>query len=415
MLTLVFAGTAHAAPDEIQIAQLIRTGQPHKAEALLQHSDPDKADILFFQALKAKHAGDYKRAARLLHQVLVEKPDHLNARREQAHVFMLDGRYGLAETGFETLIEIDPDPATHKLYRKFLNRINRRKPYGLSGYFSFVPSTNINRGTNNLIYDSTIGAFVIDPDSRASSGIGAEAGLYGFYRWTLDNRRRNILSWNLQGTVYENDDYNTVTANLKFNHERLLGQRTKLGFGPHYRYNWRSDDADNHGYGLNLTLLHALSPQDRLTVAATHEYRKFFDRRYNNGPLTRFSLSYEHQQSATLAYNMGLSYTVSKPRADHAIYNSTGISAGFDKAWDGGLVTGFGVNAGLRDYDNIYPLFPRPRNDSYYGISASLRHNDFTIMGFSPQTNCSYQVNKSNIAFYDYDVTECTLRIIKQF
>lgn len=411
----VISTSTQAQPNEALIASLIRSKNTQAAYHELTRSNPTKADILFFQALVAKHSGELNAAAKLLDKTLIVFPNHLNARRERAHVLFLSKKFKLAERNFQELLDLDATPQMQNVYRGFIREIQRRKPFGISGYFAFKPSSNVNRGTENLIYDSVIGDFVIDPKSRATSGIGLQIGLTGFYRMHPNNKSQNILTWDIGATRYQESRYNSATATLRFSHERRLQNQTKLSFGPHYRYTWRKDSADNQAFGVKAALRHKLSPRDILETAVVYEYRKYFHQSHNTGGFANLSFNVIHQQAPNLSYTLGMDATTHSPNAQHAVYNGLKISGGLTKAWRGGYVTGLKFNTGFKHYMTDYPLAGKPRQDRFYGLSLSVQNNTINIKGFVPRVTCSYTNNTSNIKFYDHDVTECALNITKRF
>lgn len=414
LLLLLMISPAQAQPNEVLIANLIRSGAVKAAQQELLRSDPTQADHLFFQALLSKQVRNYDQTARFLHDVLVLNPNHLNARRELTHVLFLAGKYDLAEKHLKELLRIDSNPQTQVLFTRLLTAIHNQKPFGISGHFSFLPSSNVNRGTENLIYDSLSGEFVIDPESRAISGIGAQIGLSGYFRKSIDDTSRNLLTWNLQGAAYEDSFFNNAVGTLQFSHERLLG-KTRLSLGPYFRYTWRQDDADNKALGFSATLQKNLTPKDSVRVSLSYEFRDYLYQDYNDGPFTRLALTTYHQTSPSLLFQAGLEMTQSSPRAEHSAYDGFRISGGLTKEWDGGYVTGIGLNAGFREYSGDFPLAGTARADHFFGLSLSLQNNNLNYRGFVPHVSCSYSINQSNIAFYQYNVSECNLGITKRF
>ena len=271
-LGISLLGVAHAQPNEALIASLIRADKVQAAYQELTNSEPEIEDVLFFRALLAQHRKEYDEAAALLNEAIIANPNHLNARRELANTLFLHQKYRLAEQAFHELIEFDSTPNMDGVYEGFINEIRSRKPFGITGHFSILPSSNVNRGTENLVFDSVIGEFVIDPDSRASSGIGLQAGTSGFYRIASDGKTHNVFSWGLNGTVYEASAYNTATVNFRFSQAKLISDVTRISYGAHARYTWRSDDADNSALGLSINLQHALNPHHTIHLAQRYKH-----------------------------------------------------------------------------------------------------------------------------------------------
>lgn len=156
------------------ISRLISTGQIEAARIVLEAQSPSEADRLFFEGRVLKAQRKFPEAIRVFRQVLQIDPNYINARRELAHTLLLNRDYGPAEYHFDALLQIDQNEQMRDGYRGFLNVIEQNKPVGFSGYFSLLPSTNVNRGTANTVFDTTLGQFVIDPNSQAESGVGVQ-------------------------------------------------------------------------------------------------------------------------------------------------------------------------------------------------------------------------------------------------
>lgn len=407
---------ALARPNEVLIAQLIRSNQPAAAQKELDRAAPTQADRLFFAGLQAQHQKNYSKAAKLFAATIDADPNHMNARRELAHVLFQQQKYKLAERQFRNLITLDNAPQARELYERFLNEIRNRKPYGVSGWFSLLPSSNLNRGSERLVYDSAAGNFTINERSRAMSGVGIQGGVSGYFRKVINDRSRNIFTWSVSGQVVEDSYFNIGTVRLGYTHEHLVNPKRLISLGTYLGHSWRGDKADHHLFGANLSMVQVLSPKDKLTLSAGYEWQEYVYQSYNTGPFSRLSARYDHQKSPSLAYNLKLDLSMRRPRAKHAEYKGIRLEAGLAKSWSGGVSAALSVNGGLRDYTAPFPLSGgTTRLDRFYGVSGSVQNNKLNIRGFVPKLTCSYTKNTSNIAFYQYDVTECNVGITKRF
>lgn len=80
-----------------------------------------------------------------------------------------------------------------------------------------------------------------------------------------------------------------------------------------------------------------------------------------------------------------------------------------------GARTDLGLRLGHRGYSGVFPLDAQPRADDYIALSFGVQNSQINLGGFTPNLNCSYTRNRSNIAFYDYEATECTARLTREF
>lgn len=412
---LGFAGSAFAETNEAYIASLIRSGNLGAAQLVLLQSEPSIADTLFFQGLVAQHLGQLDEAVALFNETLVANPNHLNAQRELASTLFLKGQYRLAERQFRELIKLDGSAAMRPIYQSYIDRIAKEQPLSFSGHISFLPSTNVNRGTDNLVFDSTAGQFRISPGSRAISGIGVQVGATGTYRLPAGNRTESLISFGINGAFYEQPSFNSAVFTIRYSHGVQLSDINRLGFSVYSRYSWYGSDADNVAAGLVLSAGHRLSSQDHVSFKLKYEYRHFDIQDYNTGVFTAASLRYGSQPSPSLAYGLDFGISRLDSNSQHSNYTGLELIADVQKGWSGGLVTGAGISVGMRDYDIDFPLAGEPRADRYFGISLSARNNAWNFSGFTPELRCSYKHNQSNIALYQHDITECDLSISRRF
>ena len=194
--SFVACGAAFAqSADTPNISRLISTGQIEAARVAFDGQNPSQADSAFFEAQILKAQRRFPKAIRAFRQVLQIDPNYINARRELAHTLLLNRDYGPARFHFEELLKIDQNDQMSDGYRGFLNVIDQNKPVGFSGYFSILPSTNVNRRTTNTVIDTNLGRFVIDPNSQAESGVGAQLGFSGYFRHLTSPTSRISLNW----------------------------------------------------------------------------------------------------------------------------------------------------------------------------------------------------------------------------
>lgn len=396
------------------ISQLISGGQIEAARVALEAENPSEADRLFFEGRVLKAQGRLGEAVQVFRQVLQRDPDYINARRELAHTLLLSRDYGPAEFHFDALLRVDSNEEMRDGYRRFLNVIDQNKPIGFSGYFALIPSSNVNRGTNNTVFDTTLGQFVINPTSQAESGVGVQLGVSGYFRHLTSPTSRIALNWSLSGTRYEQEQYNSALGNIALSYEQITGSGSWF-VSPYYRMNWREDDADNDALGMRFGLTYRLDTKTQLSFSLAHEYRDYSVQDYQDGSFSSASISLSHQLSPSLSVSGGVAFERSLPSAEHLQYDSGKMVLGLSKLWEGGLQSSFGFEYGKRNFVGVFPLTTSAREDTFSRISIGAQHSRIDIHGFTPHLSCSYTLNRSNVAFYDYDATECQATISRNF
>lgn len=400
--------------NQSNISQLINTGNIRAARSAFEATDPSQADRLFFEGRILKSRGQFLEALDSFRRVLQIDPNYMNARRELAHTLLLMRRYRSARYHFQELYRIDQNPQMRDGYRSFLSAIDKNQPVTLSGFLSVLPSTNINRGTANTTFDSSLGKFVIDPESQAESGVGVQVGLAGSFRQVVDPKRRISLNWSVFGTHYESTRYNSVVGRLALSYEQV-SLNGRWSVAPYIRKTYRRDEADNAARGFRFDLQRRLSKKNSLSLSLLHERRNYVVQDHQDGPFSRASLSINHQIAASLSIAGGLEIERNSPEAKHLKFNGTKLFTAVSQTWIGGLQTTFGLAVGTRHFDGDFPLTENPRADEFYKISIGLHHSGINVRGFTPRLSCSHTENHSNVSFYDYGATECQATISRNF
>ena len=289
------------------------------------------------------------------------------------------------------------------------------KPVEVSGFASLAPSSNVNRGSSKLIFDTNRGQFVINPESRQKSGVGIQAGISGYVRHAINPSSRLVFNWGVSGIRYKTSDYNSTIGNVALSYEKTLSKTRSWFMSPYYRRTWTEGSGDNTAIGLRLGGTRELGEKNRVRVSLSHERRKFPDADHNDGTVRSASVNFSRMLTPTIKVNAGLGFVQSKPEFEHSQYKTYKPFVGIVKNWENGLHTGLNLEYGKRKFAGDFPLMDFARDDSYYKVGLSLRHSKFKFFGFSPQLSCYYTKNSSNIALYEYDATDCQTLAAKSF
>ncbi len=414
LLPLLLAQKSLAEVDDGRLSLLINQGQLAKAEAELEQSNPTAADRIFFQARVLKAVGDFPRAIAAFREVLSLEPGHVNARRELGHTLLLAGEYEGASYQFSQLLEIEPNVVMQRRYRDFLRVIDLNKPVGYQVFFAVVPSTNVNNGTFNKTFSTGLGQFLIDPRSRANSGVGLSMGMSGYVRKILAPDRRLVFDWQVTGTGYDDRAYNNVNGRAALSFQKS-SPRGNWSLAPYVEHDWREVGADERAVGLDFGISRKLAEGLHLDVDLNHEVRRFPDLVYRDDEYTSVSFDLRRSLNPSLWVNAGIEGEISRPKSAHLQYEGYRLFSGVAKSWRGGLFTQLRAEIGKRDFVGDYPLFNGPRGDNFYGINLRVYNGRISYKGFTPQLNCSYLRNHSNVAFNDFAVSECRLGYTKNF
>lgn len=393
-----------------QISQLINVGKVVEAYEIFSTTAPSEIDSLFFWGRIYKATKQFPRAIETFAEVLRLDSNHINARRELAHTRLLNGEYQQAESDFKNLVRADNNEEMRNIYRSFLSSISRNKPRGFNGTFRVIPSTNINRGTTNTIFNTVIGEFEID--NPPESGVGIQVGLSGFFRYPVSQTNRIVTSLSITSNVFSNSSSNSIIGELS-SYLESYKDRTHWSIGPYIRHVWARNEYQAIGMRYNLGLQSAGGGM--VLISGYSEQRKYSLNNSLGGFSTLISVAFDDEISTNMQSRVGIKFGLDLPEANHLEHYNFEIFTQISKKWRNGVRASLGTKFGGKTFFNNYLLLDAPRMDFYYGVNASLSNSSINILGFSPQLSCSYTRNGSNVAFFKYQVSECGISIASEF
>ena len=376
-------------------------------------------DQIFQHGLLAIAEGDLKKATALFRTVLSVTPSHLAARRALVGVLIKTGNYIAAEFHLHELLKTDPNPQSQIDYQKSLEEIVKAESLRFSGSLAVLPSTNVNNGTQNIYFDTDLGQFVIDESGRETSGVGLNLGVGASYRWALGSGQTLKMKSSLSGVWYEIEALRHVDAAVALSYQKETA-KTLWSIGPYVRRSWYApnssgDASDNIARGISLSYARQISPSDKISIGAHLEDQLHLEKPYLSGSFLSGTLKLEHRLSPKTQYFYTFGMQRYEPEAAHMAYQGLSVIAGLTTVLSNNLVTGVTVGIGHRNYDANFTSLPFPREDDYYSIELSARNNKFEVFGIVPQFGCAYKRNLSNVAFYDYQTTDCKISMIRNF
>ena len=396
------------------ISRLLSIGQVEAARAMLETGAPTQVDRLFFDARLLKSKGRLTESIELFRRVLQMEPNRLDARRELAHTLMLNRDFGPAEFHFKQLLAIDKNQKMRAGYRRFLAYIRRENPFGITGYFSLLPSTNMNRGTKKPVLETSLGDFIIADEAKARSGIGRAMGVSGYARHALSANARVTFDWEGSLTQYQakHNGLRSLRLALRYEWATPAGNWFII---PRFQKIWQRGASSRTVRGLNARVSRQLTGKDQFTLNLLRERRENPSSSYLDGPFASLALTLKHQLSPSRSLQAGIILDQSRPQSEHLRYRGAQISLEAGRMRQGGLHTGFGFHVGHRAFDADFPLHNLPRDDQFIRLTAAVHHERMQVLGYAPKLFCTYTVHGSNVAFYDYKVTECQMSLTRNF
>lgn len=430
-LTLVAgAAPAPAQPAEglaalgSRLDQLIAEGKIDEARALLRASLGNDVEsglhIAHFEGLILMRQERYEEAIDVFRQILNVEPNFLPSRVELARALYLTGQTGAASFHFNAISMGADDIGMKRFAQGYLERIAAEKPYGFNGYFGFVPSTNVNRGTQQKTVTTEFGTGAINPDSRQQSGIGAAAGVSGFRNVALGGGGSGLsfagsldVKKYFSGTTYDEANF---SASASFTRK---WKRHAFRIGPTADFTLYGWAPALVRYGLSGGASFQVGPRTGATVSVAVLRQDYLTQDFRDGWLVAASTNVSHMLSPSLA--MGIGVGITAERATNAVdlsHNDIWVRLQADKEWKGGMLTTVFAkyeNHRYLDAFSVFFGFRDPRIDDRVSVGFRLAHRRLSWMGFAPQLTYEFTRQFSNIAFYDYMSHDVGLTVTRNF
>lgn len=397
------------------LAALVNMGKIDQAREVADVEGGNPVQLVFLEGLIAKRMGDLKSAIELFERTLEADPAYINARRELAHSYYLAGRLDAAEYQFEQLFSIDPNAEMRVGYSNFLAQITNAQPTGASVAVAIVPSTNTNRGSGLQTINTTQGTLSINPESRANDGFGIRVTANAYQRWLLTPQSRVTASATLGATGYDGAASNSADIDFTAVYERVAGN-TRWAVGPSLIAIESEDDAnDLIAPGVVFRLTRRLGEKHMADATARILQRNYTMDAGRDGTYGTLNFGVRRQVDPTTSVRLGANLEFGRPERSDLQYDGAGITTEVTRAWSGGLQLSAAPFVGWRQFKDDFFLTTTRREDHYLGLGLSARSSAIRFNGFSPGVGCGYTRQHSNIAFYDYDVFECSLSVGRSF
>lgn len=444
-----------AADGNMQQAQdLMKQGKAAAAYQLLEAMEFEKAGDVNFDYLlgiAALDSGKPDKATLAFERVLAVNPGFAGARLDMARAYFMLGDLERANTEFGAVLDLNPPPAARQTVQKYLAAIEDKKKAGktrLSGYLegSAGYDNNISAATSDFSA-GVLSAYslVMSPTGNAVKrdggflGLGGgmevlhtlndKSSLYGaagYKRRDYDsqggdydgqggNSRFNSVSADISGGVQfavKSDLYrlgavyqqyrqnaavpgtnsNRNTAGINFEWRRLLDERNQVGAFAQYNQQRYANQNDARGI--------SVSDIDQTLAGAT--WLHAFGGKGN--PILFSSLMVGREDALNQRVNgtdVGKDYWGMRLYGQYTLNPSLDAFAGFGYQWRND--TSMHARAATVAYGK----------DELSDISLGLNWRPYKEWTIRPQIG--YSQNSSNIALYEYDRTETSVSVRRDF
>jgi outer membrane protein len=401
------------------LINLAKSGQHDLAQVLLKRYPltgefgPNRQ--LFIEGLILKARGNLTGAAKNYRAALADDPSLTLVRSELAQTLFLLEEDDSAKHHLNLLMAEAPNEYEAQGIRSFIDTIDARRPFTFNAFVSVAPSTNVNNGSSvEKVYISDDS--FIEPGEQKKSGIGFSAGLNAGYSHRLGNDFSLVLAGGANATVYTDSDYNYYGASQSAELRYLLTGGF-LGAGLVASENMKNDELglSYYSYGPRASLQKALSPQDRVNLSSVYEWRNYPDDEASDGTALILDGAWSHAFDSSLNVSLNAGYDRVTSGIDYNAYEA--YSGGFSlyKELPFGITTDIYGEVRIAEFDNVFPLYNKVREDTRWSGSVRLTKRDFNLWGYAPAIEYTYIYNDSNIANYHYDSHSVDFRLSKDF
>ena len=399
---------------------LAKSGQPQMADDLLHQfplEGPHAANrTLFVDGLIRESKGDLTGAAREFRSALADDPKLTLVRSELAQVLFALNENDSAKHHLQLLEGDAPDPQSAKGIRAFIDKIDESRPYTVSGYVSFAPSTNINGGSaHSTVYSPPLNINMTIANQK-KSGVGLAGGLNVGYSHRLGNKFQAVLGAGIDGAAYLDSKFDSVSTS-EIGEMRYLLENGYLSLGAvaSQAYDPLRLDLNFHSYGPRVGASYQITQRDLLNTNAFYEWRDYGIGQPLNGTSFESNLAVTHALDSTSNFTIFGGYdrgnTTNSWTSNSSYFGGVNIYKELPMGItiDANLQTRFTYFDGIENFTDIL------RRDQRYIASATFTKRDLNILGFAPSLQYSYTLNSSNNPLYDYDAHAVDFRLTKDF
>ena len=396
------------------LLSMVGQGQYDKARTALGQVEHSQVDQLFLEAQIFAHQGRLDEAVTLYRAILAANPELVPVRQVLAQTLLNMGDFDAARFHFRTLMEAEANADLRVQYANALRIIDQQTPSGINASLAVIPSTNVNRGTYNTTIQTGALNFTIDPNSRQVSGVGLQFGLNGYWRTPVAPDAMVTLSAGASQTLYEADQFNITQPFVSAAYTKT-GPKSTWTATAFANRALRNLGDDYTTFGLQYSARRQLEGPNTLSYSVLAQQTEYDTQPVQSGPLFSVDIGLQRQIDPTMALNGGVKLGRGLPEGDHLKYVSASVYGGVTKTWRGGWAGFTGLEFGARSYDANFTALTFEREDEFVNLRGSILNSTISYAGFAPRLNCTVQFNSSNVAFYDYNATECSFELTRGF
>lgn len=391
-------------------------GRIADAEALLHALTGDRdphvraeARFRLGQSLMAR--GDHQGAVDAFAALLEEQPDAQPVRLELARALALQGNRAAAARQLRRAQTGGLPEDVQRLVDRFAAVLRSSRPWGGGLELGIAPDTNINQATSATTIDFQGIPLVIDPEGRATSGVGLTLAGDAYVRVPVAGA--NLVSRVAgQANLYGKQRFTDIALTVSSGPEIQQGQAIVR---PAATYSYRAFGGSTYSQGPGASL-DLLTPLSRTAQASFTAFVAKLDYRIAEQDGTQFSASARIEHALSPRLYARLEATGLRHNARAAAYSTTSYGGGALLSRDAGAFTVFARAGYLRTKaDAPFAIFAAARRDDRVDLSAGLSWNRWNIAGLSPVVRLEQTFNASPLDLYRFKRTRVQFALAQRF
>lgn len=402
----------------VTVDRLLAEGRTVDAELLLRAlaGDPSRqlrSEARFRLGKIRAAAGDDRGAVTWYQALLDEEPSAASVRLELARMY---ARLGKAAAAARELRRAQASRLPLDVARQ-VDRISAAlrssAARGIDLSVGIAPDTNINRATASRTIDAQGLTLLIDPDGRATSGIGLQLSARGYSRLPLKPSTDLLVEASGTASLYPSGRYDDIAGSIAIGPEF---RSATAQFRPSVLVTRRYFDGRrlSDQVGVAAEGRRNISRTTQLAGTANVSYSAYPSRGYLNGMGYGLSVELEKAVTPRLFGLVGLSGA--RSNAHDPAYATASIGGRVLVSRDAGRFTVFsGLTYQHLGADAIFSLFQKRRRDTYseaqLGVSARL----LAVRGLIPSMRLTISRNDSTIPFYTFNRSRLEFSLGRQF
>lgn len=339
-------------------------------------------------------------AARLLRQILDEKPKVARVRLELARIDAMLGRIGAAGRELRAAQAAGLPPEVERMVRFYAQALDVRRPLGGSLEVTLAPDSNINRATAASSLATVLGNFSLSKDAKASSGVGAAVRGQAFARMRATEGVDVLARVSGSANVYRVSDFDDMIIAPQIGPELTLG-KGKLNLAAGAAWRWYGAVPYSFAWVGSANWQQPLGKKGQLRTDAA--FSAVTNRRNALETGNVWSLGVGVDRAFSARFGGGIQGTALRQTARDRAYATGGGGINGYLFREIGKTT-MTVNAAYNhlEADARMALFNNRRIDNTFILGSSATLRQIHVGSIAPVVRFRYERNASTVQIYDY-------------